>query len=312
MRPARRPAGEAPPETCFLGVDGGGSKTLAVIVDAAGAERGRGLAGCANYQAIGRNAAVAQISLAVEAAAVAAGYRAPFAAAWLGLAGVDSPRDHTLLLPQLRTLAETVRLTNDAELALGALTGCVGVALVAGTGSIALGRSASGTQARAGGWGHLLGDEGSGYDIGRRALQAATQAADGRGPPTQLLARILDAWELHATEDILGRVYPLGEKAAIALLSRLVFEAAQAGDRVASEIARRAAAELAQTALTVGKALGFDAGGMPLALGGGLLLHEANLRRDVLRLVRRRQTVGPVVLVGEPALSAARAAIACG
>ena len=308
LRPALRPTGEIPPGACFLGVDGGGSKTLAVIVDAAGAERGRGLAGCANYKAIGRDAAVAQISLAVEAARVAAGCGAPFAAAWLGLSGVDSDRDHTLLLPHLRTLAEAVRLTNDAELALGALPGCVGVALIAGTGSIALGRNASGAQARAGGWGHLLGDEGSGYDIGRRALQAATQAADGRGPPTQLLARILGAWELHDAEDILGRVYPLGEKAVIARLSRLVFEATQAGDRVASEIARRAAAELAQTALTVGKALGFDAGGLPLALGGGLLLHEANLRRDVLRLVRRRQTVASVALVEEPALSAALAA----
>ncbi len=306
------PAGKIPPETCFLGMDGGGSKTLAVIVDAAGVERGRGMAGGANAKAIGLDKSVAQIRLAVEAATAAAGCRAPLAAAWIGLAGVDSARDHALLLPQMGALAEVVRLTNDAELTLGALCDCVGVALVAGTGAIALGRNTSGTQARAGGWGHLLGDEGSGYDLGRRALQAALQAADGRGPPTQLLTSILDAWELRSAPDIIGRVYPLGEKSEMASLSRLVFAAAQAEDRVASGIVRRAAAELAQTALAVVTARGFaapDGGGRPLALGGGLLLHEASLRRDVLRLVRRRQTVESVVLVEEPALSAARAVI---
>lgn len=311
MSPAMRSAGEIPPSACFLGVDGGGSKTLAVIVDAAGVERGRGMAGSANYKVVGVEAAVAQARLAVEAATVAAGRGAPLTAGWLGLAGVDSPRDHALLLPHLRRLAEVVRLTNDAELALGALPGCVGVTLIAGTGSIALGRNASGAQARAGGWGHLLGDEGSGYDIGRRALQAALQAVDGRGRPTQLLTRILDAWELDNAPEILGRVYPLGEKSEIARLSRLVFDAAQAGDRPAGRITRRAAAELAGMVLSVGAALGFDVTGAPLAFGGGLLLHEASLRDDVLRLVRRRLAVELVTLVEEPALSAARAARVC-
>ncbi len=300
--------GEMAPGACFLGVDGGGSKTLAVVVDAAGAERGRGLAGCANAQAVGVEAAVAEIRRAVEATRAAAGCRAPFAAAWIGLAGIDSPRDHARLLPHLRALAGVVSLTNDAELALGALPGCIGVALVAGTGSIALGRNASGAQTRAGGWGHVFGDEGSGYDIGRRALKAATRAADGRGPETQLLARILDAWELDGAYGIIGRVYPFDDKAEIARLSRLVFAAAEAGDRVAEGIVRRAAIELAKSALAVSKALGFDAGALPLALGGGVLLHEARLRRDVLRLVRRRQPVESVALVAEPALSAARAA----
>ncbi|SRR5579875_269603 len=299
---------ETPHGAYFLGVDGGGSKTLAVLVDAAGREHGRGLAGGANAQAIGIEAAVAQIRLAVAAATSASGCQAPFAAAWFGLAGIDTSRDHSLLLPHLCVLANVVHLTNDAELTLGALPGCVGVALIAGTGSIALGRNASGAQARAGGWGHLVGDEGSGYDLGRHALQAALRAADGRGPATQLLDSILATWELRNPEDLISRVYPSGDKSEIARISRLVFAAAQHGDPVARRIVRRGAAELALAALTVSKALGFDAGVLSLALGGGVLLHETDLRDEVVQLIRRKQAVESVVLVEEPAVSAARAA----
>jgi len=301
------PNSETAVDAYYLGVDGGGTKTLAVIVDAAGAERGRGLAGCANFKVAGVDAALNQVDVAIQAASAAAGCRAPFAAAWLGLSGVDAPPDQALLLLHLRTLAEVVRLSNDAELALGALPDGVGVALIAGTGSIALGRNAAGMQARAGGWGHLVGDEGSGYDMGRSALQAALRAADGRGPSTTLLDDILAAWELGSAAEIIGRVYPPGDKAEIARLSRLVFAAATAGDRVADRIVRRGAAELARAALAVGAALAFDGGPLPLALGGGLLLHEARLRDEALRLMRRAQTVDPVALVAEPALSAALA-----
>ena len=302
------PKGEAPADAYYLGVDGGGTKTLAVIVDAAGVERGRGLAGCANVKVTGLDAALNEVDAAIQAASAAAGCRAPFAAAWLGLSGVDAPPDQALLLPHLGALAKVVRLTNDAALLLGALSDGVGVALIAGTGSIALGRNAAGMQARAGGWGHLVGDEGSGYDMGRRALQAALRAADGRGPSTQLLDDILAAWALDDAAEIIGRVYPPGDKAEIARLSRLVFAATKAGDRVADRIVRRGAAELAQAALAVGKALGFGAGSLPLALGGGLLLHEARLRDEALRLMRRTQMVEPVALVAEPALSVALAA----
>ena len=294
---------------CCVGVDGGGSKTLAIVVDANGNECGRATAGSANYQAVGLDRAVAQLTQAVAEAAHIAGCRLPLAAAWLGVAGIDSARDHTTVLPHLRSLAQGVRLTNDAELMLSPLPDSVGVALVAGTGSIALGRNASGATARTGGWGHLLGDEGSGYDIGRHALQAALRAADGRGPATPLLDAILAEWRLSSASDILGRVYPDGDKAEIARLSRVVFATAQAGDRVARGIVRRAASELALAALAVGAGLGVRAtDALPLALGGGMLLHEATLQRDVLLRLGRRQALGPVVLVEEPALCAARAA----
>ncbi len=294
----------------FLGIDGGGSKTLAVIVDAQGQECGRALAGGSNYQAVGTESALAALHAAAEQAVLAAGGCLPVKAAWLGLAGVDRPDDQKLLLPRLHALAETTRLTNDAELLLSALDDGVGVALVAGTGSIALGRDARGAAARAGGWGHILGDEGSGYDIGRQALQAATRAADGRGAATTLLEQIMNVWGLERPDDMIGRVYNNDDdKATIARLAPLVLRAARDGDCVARKIAQSTADELALAALAVCKALDFSGQRVGLALGGGLLLHETALRGQVLRRVRRRQPLGRVVLVAEPALSGARAAI---
>jgi N-acetylglucosamine kinase-like BadF-type ATPase len=294
---------------CFLGIDGGGSKTLAVIVDARGQERGRALAGSANYAAVGIEQAIAHLHTAVEEAACAAGCPLPLKAAWLGLAGVDRPADLALLLPHLQPLAESIRLTNDAELLLSALDDAVGVALVAGTGSIALGRDAQGTITRAGGWGHILGDEGSGYEIGRLALQAATRAADGRGESTALLERIMTHWNLDRPDDIIGRVYNDEDKAEIARLSSLVFLAARDGDHAARKIVQHAADELVLAAVTVSNAL--DSSGKPiaLALGGGLLIHEIAFRSQVLRRIRRRRPIGRIAIVEQPALSAARAAI---
>jgi glucosamine kinase len=293
----------------FLGVDGGGTKTLAVIVDADGNERGRGSAGSGNQAAVGLERAVSNIRAAVGEAATQAGATGPCAVAWVGLAGVDRPEDRAQLMPHLAPLAAHIHVTNDAELALSGLAGAVGVALIAGTGSIALGRNAAGEKARAGGWGHLIGDEGSGYTIGRRAMQAASQVADGRGPRTAILPAIMESWNLARPDGMIGKVYPDGDKGLIAGLSAIVFAAARSGDRVARRIVAEAATDLAITVVAVGDALGFDDDALPLALAGGLLVHEADFRAMVLRRVRRRRAVGQVAIIADPALSAARAAV---
>ncbi len=294
-------------EGYFLGVDGGATKTLAVIVDGAGREIGRGIAGSGNQAAVGLERAVASIREAVTAAAQQAGSDGAFRAAWIGLAGVDRPGDRDRLLPHLDPLADVIRLTNDAELALTGLAGAVGVAVIAGTGSIVVGRDASGRMARSGGWGHILGDEGSGYEIGRLALKAAARASDGRGPQTALLPAIMAEWRLARPDAMIDRVYPEGDKGEIARLSALVFAAAREGDAVARRIVREAATELALAALAVGEMLQFPEGALPVALAGGMLIHEVDFRAVVLRRLRRRRPVGQVALVAEPALSAARA-----
>jgi N-acetylglucosamine kinase-like BadF-type ATPase len=291
-------------EPLFLGIDGGGSKTLAVIVDAAGRECGRGVAGSSNHEVVGLEAAVAAIHLAAERAAHAAKAALPVASACLGLAGVDHPGDIERLSPRVASLARAVRISNDAELALSALPGQVGVALIAGTGSIALGRDTLGHTARVGGWGHIFGDEGSGYAIGRAGLQAAARASDGRGSTTTLLQGILSAWELGAPELLLARVYQPFDKTAIAALAPLVLTLATAGDQAARRIEADAARELALAVTTVARTLNFPLGALPLVFAGGVLVHNEGLRALVVDGVA--WTVTPVV-VAEPAQSAARA-----
>jgi glucosamine kinase len=295
-------------EHLFLGVDGGATKTLAVVVDTDGHERGRGVAGSGNHESVGFERAVRNVRKAVDTAMQATGAALlPFEAAWIGLAGIDRPEDREQFLPQFESLACQVRLTNDAELALAALPHWVGIALIAGTGSIAIGRGQQGKLARTGGWGHVLGDEGSGYELGRQALQAAFQAADGRGGPTQLLELIQGHWQLASIEDAMPMVYQRFDKAEIARLSDLVFAADRSGDAVARGILSGGATHLARHVLALSDSLRF-APSVPLALGGGLFVHQLRYRQRVLRRLRARIRVDPVVVVGDPALSAARAA----
>jgi N-acetylglucosamine kinase-like BadF-type ATPase len=288
----------------FLAVDGGGSKTQAVVVDSHGAVCGRGASGSSNLRAIGVKPAVRQLRAAIEAA-LPPGARSTVDTAWFGLSGVHGAGGANLLAPHLLSVAHEVTITNDAEFALAGLHNEPGVALIAGTGSIALGRDASGQIIQVGGWGHLLGDEGSAYDIGRRAALAAVRAADGRGPSTALLPLILERWGLREPRSMIDHVYRTQEKAPIASLAPAILDAARRGDRMARAIRRQACDELAQAAIAVINALDI-AGPVPLILGGGLLIHERDLRRAVVARIRRRRALGRVSLVREPALWAAR------
>jgi N-acetylglucosamine kinase-like BadF-type ATPase len=301
-RTPKRSAGRA---ALFLGVDGGGSKTQAVLVDARGVVRGRGAAGSSNFRAIGVEQALVHLCAALEEALASGGARPVVESAWFGLAGVHGADDADLLASQLHRFARELQFTNDAELALAGLGSGPGVALIAGTGSIALSRDASGRMTQVGGWGHLLGDEGSAYDIGRRAAQAATRAADGRGRPTELLQLVLQRWDLATPRSIIDHVYLTQEKAHIAALAPGALAIARRGDRVAGEIRRQACAELAMAAITAIDTLK-TAEPVPLALGGGLLIHEPDLRKAIVARIRRKRALGRVTVVTEPALWAAR------
>jgi len=292
-----------------VGVDGGGSKTLAVVVDCDGNERGRSTAGSSNFTAIGADQAAAAISQAVTEAVNLASGQLPVRSLWAGLSGIDRPGAREQLQSLLQPLSGNIRLTNDAELIFGALDGGTGVVLIAGTGSIALGHDASGATARAGGWGHLMGDEGSGYDIGRRALQAAARAADGRGPATALLAAFMHHWDVDRPLDMIAHVYRTTDKAAVAELSSILFDTAKAGDEIARRILADAAGELASAVIAAGNQLALPDGVLPLALTGGLLTGNAEFRRSVLRRIRSRRRVGQISIVTDSALSAARSLV---
>lgn len=294
----------------YLGVDGGGSKTLAIVVDAEGHEVGRGQAGGSNHNNVGLESALYNMRLAISNAAETVGSALPFRKAWLGISGLDRPADHVMWREHLHDCAEVLHMTNDGELGLSALEGGVGITVIAGTGSIILGVDGQGQTTRAGGWGYALGDEGSGYYIAQKALIAAVHAADGRGPQTRLLEMIMLHWGIAQPEDIIGEVYIADFKAKIARLSRGVFQMAREGDVIAQEIAEQGAKELALAVHTVYQRLEFPEQKVPLALIGGLLVNESEYRARFLNAIRDYgHEIGQVEIVEEPALSAARAAV---
>lgn len=298
---------------CILGIDGGGSKTLALVADGALRVLGRGTAGPSNYQSVGIARAQAALDDAIARAVASAGLTAPtFHAACVGMAGVDRPEDRALLQAWADRRLPGVPLTivNDARLVLAAGTPAGwGAALICGTGSIVYGQDAAGHRARAGGWGHVLGDEGSGYAVGLAALWAIMRAFDGRAPATTLTPAILRHWGLAAPPDLVGRAYRQAlTPADLAALAPLVEAAAASGDAVADEILRDAGRELALAVRAVVQALDLPQP-VPCALAGGLIVKGEALRD---RFLAAAQAAGleldPVTPVVEPAEGALRLA----
>jgi glucosamine kinase len=178
-----------------IGLDGGGTYTRIALADLEGRElvRRTGPPGLIDPRHPGRSGA-ALVRLVRETADAAA-TTLPVAGLCAGLAGAGSDEARRVVRRELAASGVAARLAviQDGEIALeGALAGEAGILLVAGTGSVALGRAEDGRIERCGGWGMLVGDEGSGYTIARAALRAALQAADGRGEPTRLLPELLD------------------------------------------------------------------------------------------------------------------------
>jgi len=295
----------------LIGVDGGGSKTAALLARLDGTILGRGSADCSNYRAVGPENACQAIDQALRAAFASAGLPfdpASVSMACFGLAGVDRPNDEAPVQDWAEQLwpGMPVRYVNDARLVLAAGTpDGWGLAVICGTGSIAYARSPLGQVARAGGWGYLLGDEGSGYDIGRAALRCVARAADGRGPQTALTGLVLEHWALEKPQDLVRFVYraeiPRKEIAALAVL---VEQAAAEGDPAAREIVKRAGDELATAARVAAGRLDFS-GPAPCALAGGVLVKGTQVAGAFLASAARHFLhLEPVQKVAEPAYGA--------
>jgi N-acetylglucosamine kinase-like BadF-type ATPase len=290
----------------FAGVDGGGTKTAIVVVDADGNEIARDTTTTSNSAVIGHERAAATLRELIQTTAASCGATLPLQGIWCGLSGSDRPEDHRQLRPRLEDLAHELVMTNDAELAIGGLPNRVGVAIVSGTGSIAFGRNAEGTRARAGGWGHIFGDQGSGYDVARQALFAFSAEADGYGQKTSLSERFMTYWELSDPWTIINRVYdPHTTKGDIARLSRIVVDEAAKGDEVSQRIIEHTASDLARFARAAANRLQLYPD-LSLALVGGMLIHVEPFRDLVVDDLRQDWRIDHVELVEDPALTAAR------
>ncbi|MBP2654528.1 MAG: gspK [Firmicutes bacterium] len=291
----------------IMGIDGGGTKTVACAADMTGRLLGRVEQGPANYHVLGLEKFARRIRELVEAVALTAGMKiSDLVIMSLGLAGVDRGRDRELIFSALTSLGLSCQfiVNNDARIALAAGLGTKeGIVLIAGTGSIAYGVNERGEQVRSGGWGHILGDSGSGYDIGRQALARGLKALDGQEKATVLLNRIMNYLQVTDVDGIIGFVYHCDtSKEKIAALAVVVAEAADAGDVVAREIIEEAAAELAALVEAVIVRGGFTVQPVTVCTYGGVLNNIPFIRRRIAEILADKAVV--IALDKEPVMGA--------
>lgn len=297
--------------TFVVGVDGGGTKHRAVIVDEEGREVGRGQSPGAVVTADDPERAASAVRTAVLGAATNSRVQLPAAIMWVGLAGAGRPLVRKAVMPLLDdgSLATEVHVGTDVEAAFfDAFGNGPGILLIAGTGSVLMARDPSGAVANVGGWGRHLGDEGSGYAIGLKALRYVVRAEDGRMPPTALRVRVLRSCGLDAVDDLVSWVRR-ASKAQVAALAPRVIDAADDGDSAAMEIVADSIRDLAEHVRAGVERTGPWEEPAPLILWGGLLGEGGPLRsRAVEGLLDVNAQLSSHTI--DPPIGAARLALA--
>ena len=274
----------------IIGIDGGGTGTVGILATETGQCLAQVQSGPSNYHVVGE--AKTQAVLKSVVGELCEKVEIPSTSAirfCLGMAGLGRAEDKKVIgrICDELGISENRILTHDAHIALvGGTEKQQGVIVISGTGAIVYGIDADGKEARASGWGYLLGDEGSGYDIAIKGLRAVARAADGRGRATGLTNRMLNALELNEPSDLIRWVHA-ASRDAIAQLSKVIFDAAQAMDAIAERIVDEAVDELVCAASRVIEQLGFVAS-FDIVLSGGNLIHQTmfadKLRRQFARV----------------------------
>jgi N-acetylglucosamine kinase-like BadF-type ATPase len=313
------------PTPLYAGVDGGGTRTRALVV----APDGRCLAlahgGSSNINTAGPRAAAENLEAALLEASARIGLAPNFAAAFFGMAGVNdssAARVVTGLVGEFSLVKISgFEVANDTR-ALHAATFGVdsGIVLIVGTGSKCYGRAADGREWEAGGVDYLVSDEGSAYDLAIRGIKAALRAIDGRGPATQLERLIFTALKLSEYGEISQRLHqdslenpghPM-TKAEIAALAKHVTQAALAGDAVAARVLEEAMDSVIETVAAVARKLEFAPGTLRVGITGGVVLNEPGA--GVFRRRLEHALPGTLTLVPRipPVAGAALRALALG
>lgn len=288
-----------------VGVDGGGTKTHAVIMDFNFDVLGEGFAGPSNPLRVGIVNAAAAVREAIDRACAAAALRrADLVAAEIGLAGASRNELRARMREALHgTGIGEIIVVGDADIALyGATEGEPGLIVIAGTGSICCGINGRGKKICAGGWGPVAGDEGGGAWIARRALRAIAHAADGRGAVTSLTNAACAYFHVSDSNDLSTAIYaPTITNERLAGLGRFVIEAAKAKDRVACEILAEAGKELGVMAAAVIRNLKLERDVFQVAYVGGVFAASEEL---VLSSMREQvKAIAPQAYLAPPRFS---------
>jgi glucosamine kinase len=295
----------------LIGVDGGATKTIAAAFDLDTGVVTVAETGPSNPEAVGYQAASESIN---DAISETLGQGKPVAAAVLGVAGIDTKSERQRLLSGVTALSAPVVLAvNDvvAAWAAGSLA-APGIAAISGTGSNTFGVNAQGAAWRCGGWGHIVGDEGSGYMVAVDAIRAVLAYRDGRRDWTPLVPRLLEFYGLQHIEDIKPVIYRDFDKARIAAFAAQVGDSADEGDEVAAGIYRAAAVALAEQISAVYAALDFGGPAEVTLIGNNFRAGEVflgPLREHVRHVTGGRDFAAPKLpAVGGSLWLAARAA----
>jgi N-acetylglucosamine kinase-like BadF-type ATPase len=293
----------------LLGIDGGGTTTEAWLAEPGCPVLGRGTAGPSNAKVVGPDAARRALDTAIRGAFHDAGLTScKVDVICLGLAGFDRPDDRKILAGWAKEAgwARCIVTVNDGDLVVAAGTPeGWGIGVIAGTGSIAVGRAEDGRTARAGGWGHLIGDEGSAYGIVLDALRLVARRADGRAPRPPgrdpLTERVCAALGVTEASQIVTTIYlPEFSRAQIASLAPEVLAACAEAPETGKQLLVPAGTALAETVAAVARSLGWTSGALPLAIAGGLLLSAATVRQGMIDELTRRGYQLAVTPVAEP------------
>lgn len=265
-----------------IGIDGGGTKTIAVLANLRGKVLAKAETGSSNPLKVGMKIAVLNIRKAIGN--ILKKYqKEEIAIIYLALAaGIEKDKKKkTIIKKNLLKYPEFNRFSNKKIIIEGDQLAAFksgtdkkeGVVLISGTGSVAMGWK-EGREAEACGWDWFLGDDGSGFWLGRKALRAVCRQFDGRGKRTLLSSSIFKKWNIKNKEQLMQKVYhgykeDFVEK--ISLLSSLIDEAAKKGDRIAKDILIEGGKELALAVMQVIKKLNFEKEKFPLILVGSAL-----------------------------------------
>lgn len=271
-----------------IGADGGGTKTELVLIDELGNLIAKERVGSTNYQAMG-GAKVKQELLAgfnklVKKSNIQLN---KINHIFLGLAGAGRKSDQNEILALFRDMEIGGRLSVESD-AIVALAGAFGtepgIIIISGTGAICFGKNKEGKVVRSGGWGYLLGDEGSGYYIGRSAIIAALKYFDGRGEKTDLLQKITQHFNLNSIEEIIPQIYQNKiDRIKIADLAPIVFERAKIGDIISDEIIKKTGQELGRLAKAVAEKLGITGEEIKVGLIGSIFKQKELLINNIAK-----------------------------
>jgi len=266
-----------------IGIDGGGTKTQVVLADRDGNVVTNKVYGSTNPNAVSKEALMEifnQVFQDIEGEVPNSLQYVTSVFAGIAGAGTTESALHIAdILTPYFSQETTIKVEPDSINALYSGTfGKPGIVQISGTGSITYGINRNQEQGRVGGWGYLLGDEGSGYDVGKKGIQAVLQFVDGRGPNTLLLEMLFDLYNVRTGRELIDKIYHSDSpKLEISRLSKLVFKAFEKKDAVAVSILREVAKQIAQSIITLDQKLFTEEEKVAVILCGGLFANSSIL-----------------------------------